>query len=163
MGAHSLPGNVFPPLAAGLTLKNTGIAHPVLIDVVSGDITPLEWKQGTSDALESVPVRDSVMAIADEDYFDWPVLPEAPSDLNVSASGGSAQLRWQVHGGNTTGIAVERRVGSTGKWERIAKLASDGREYTDTGLRSGQVTCYRVRAFNKSGESAYSNIARITP
>ena len=163
LGAHSLPGSVFPPLAAGLTLKKTGIAHPVLIDVVSGDVTPLEWKKGTSDALESVPVRDSVMAIADESYFDWPLLPEAPSGLNVSASGGAAKLNWDVHGGNPTGIAVERRLGNNGKWERIAKLASDAREYTDSGLRGGQVTCYRVRALNEAGKSAYSNIARLAP
>jgi hypothetical protein len=163
LGAHSLPGNVFPPLATELTLKNTGIEHPVLIDVVSGDITPLEWKKGTTDVLESLPVRDSVMAIADEDYFDWTVLPEAPSGLNASASGGTAKLSWQTHGENFTGIAVERRLGNSGKWERIAKLAVHAKEYTDSSLSSGQVTCYRVRAFNAAGESAYSNIVRITP
>ena len=46
VAAHSLPGNMFPTLYATLTLKNTGIQHPVLIDVVSGDIRPLEWKKG---------------------------------------------------------------------------------------------------------------------
>lgn len=79
LAAHSLPGNIFPPLYGSLTLKNAGIEHPALVDVVSGEITPLEWKKGTPDTLESVPIRDTVLAITDESYFDWPVLPDAPS------------------------------------------------------------------------------------
>jgi len=34
--------------------------------------------------LEMAPVKDSILAVTDESYFDWPVLPEAPSSLNVS-------------------------------------------------------------------------------
>ena len=31
----------------------------MLIDVMSGEIKPLEWIKGTTDLLESVPVRDN--------------------------------------------------------------------------------------------------------
>jgi hypothetical protein len=166
LAAHSLPGkNSFPPLYSSLSLKNTGITHPVLIDVVSGEIRPLSWKPGTSDTLESVPISDSIMAIADENYFDWPVLPEAPSSLNVVAVGGSQKLTWQVHGGNTTGILVERRIedGKEGRaaWKKIAKLAPGTTEYSDSEVKNGQGAAFRVRAVNADGESAYSNIVRI--
>jgi hypothetical protein len=165
LAAHSLPGNSFPPLYSSLSLKNTGITHPVLIDVVSGEIRPLAWKQGTTDTLESVPIRDSIMAVADENYFDWPVLPEAPSSLNVVAAGGTQKLTWQVHGGNPTGIVVERRIEdgkeSRGAWKRIAKLAPGATEYSDSDVGKGQRAAFRVRAINADGESAYSNIARI--
>jgi len=57
LAAHSLAGNSFLPLYADLSLKNTRIIHPVLIDVVSGEIKPLVWKQGTSDTLEALPIR----------------------------------------------------------------------------------------------------------
>ncbi len=77
MAAHSLPGNGFPPFYATFTLKNTGIQNPVLIDVVSGNICPQQWKSGTSDTLEALPVTDSIRAVADADYFDWPALSEA--------------------------------------------------------------------------------------
>ena len=87
MAAHSVPGTSFPPLFATLSLKNTGITHPVLVDVVSGEIKPINWKAGTSDVLEALPVKDSIMAIVDENYFDWPVLPEAPSSLNLLCFG----------------------------------------------------------------------------
>jgi len=162
--AHSRPGNVFPSLYADLTLKNTGIAHPVLIDVVSGEIKPVKWKQGTTDTVEALPIRDSVMAIADESYFDWPVLPEAPSSLNVSSAGNAAKLTWEVHGGGPTGIALERRNDSKGgaaRWEKVAQLSATASEYTDASYRSGLSVSYRVRAVNNEGTSAYSNIVRL--
>jgi hypothetical protein len=163
LAAHSVPGNAFPPLYATLSLKNTRIEHPVLIDVVSGEIKPVSWKQGTTDTLEALPVKDSILAITDESYFDWPVLPEAPSSLNINLAGGSAKLNWEVHGGNPTAVLVERRLESDnatqGKWERIAKLGANTMEYTDSRLK-GARAAYRVRAANSNGESAYSNIVR---
>jgi hypothetical protein len=164
MAAHSLPGTSFPPLFATLSLKNTGITHPVLVDVVSGEIKPINWKAGTSDVLEALPVKDSIMAVADENYFDWPVLPEAPSSLNLVVTGGEIRLTWQVHGGNTTGIMIERRKENAdaqkAPWERIANLAPIATEYTDSGLKKNEIAAYRIRAFNKEGESAYSNVVR---
>ena len=165
LAAHSLPGNSFPPLVATITLRNTGITHPVLINVVSGEIKPVEWKRGTTDTLEALPVTDSIMAVADENYFDWPVLPEAPSSLNVSISGNAAKLTWRVHGDDSIGLIVERQIGSSGqgrgRWDRLAKLAGTATEYSDPDLKRGQAVAYRVRAANAAGESAYSNIARI--
>jgi hypothetical protein len=164
LAAHSLPGNAFPPLYETLSLKNTGIHHPVLIDVVSGDIKRLQWKVGTTDTLEALPVTDSILAIADEDYFDWPVLPEVPSSLIAVLSGNAVKLSWQVHGGNRTHILVERRVeqrSGSGSWERIAELGPAASDYTDSRVNKGQQVAYRVRAANGDGESAYSNIARI--
>jgi hypothetical protein len=164
LAAHSLPGNSFPPLYATLSLKNTGITHPVLIDVVSGEIKPVSWKAGTTDTLESLPVTDSIMAVTDESYFDWPVLPEAPSSLNLSIAGNTVKLDWQNHGGSPTGIVVERRIegpdGAKGTWSRVAKLPSAASEYSDSNLRKSERFAYRVRAINGDGESAYSNIAR---
>src|SRR5436309_485253 len=161
LAVHSLPGNAFPPLYGSLVLKNTGIEHPVLIDVTSGEITPLEWKEGTKDVLESVPIRDSILAIADETYFDWAVLPEAPSSLKVSASGGAAHLKWEVHGGDPTNIIVERRIGDRGNWEKISVLPVSAAEFSDARVMTGEEVSYRVRARNGAGESAYSNIARL--
>jgi len=164
LAAHSLPGNTFPPLYATLSLKNTGITHPVLIDVVSGEISQVKWKAGTTDTLEALPVKDSIMAVTDESYFDWPVLPEAPSSLNLAVTGNTAKLDWQVHGGGPTGIVVERRIekGESAKtsWSRIAKLPATTTEYSDSSLKKGERLAYRVRAINGDGESAYSNIVR---
>jgi len=164
LAAHSFPGNAFTPLYATLSLKNTGITHPVLVDVVSGEIKPVQWKPGTTDTLEGLPVKDSIMAVTDESYFDWPVLPEAPSSLKLSVASNTAKLRWQVHGGAPTGIVIERRIdeGNSAKknWGRIAKLSATATEYSDSTLTKGDHIAYRVRAVNADGESAYSNVVR---
>ena len=166
LAAHSLPGGVFPPLYTDLSLENTGITHPVLVDVTSGEMKPIEWKKGTTDTLESLPVKDGVMAITDESYFDWAVLPEAPSSLTVSLSGNSPRLKWELHGGNPSGAIVERRIGQlsgTGSpWKQIAKLENGATEYTDSGVTKMQGAAYRVRAYNDAGQSAYSNIVHVT-
>lgn len=159
LAAHSLPGNVFPPFYESLILENTGIEHPVLIDVVSGEIRPLEWKEGTSNVLASVPVRDGVLAIADASYFDWNVLPEATSSLRAQRGAGAVTLTWEVHGGNPTQSAVERRI-ADGSWERIKTFPAATTEFTDS-LAGRGVVSYRVRALNDAGESAYSNVVRL--
>jgi len=166
LAAHSLPGNSFPPLYATLSLKNTGITHPVLIDVVSGEIRPVSWKPGTTDTLEALPVKDSIMAVTDENYFDWPVLPEAPSSLNLTVAGNTVKLEWEIHGDSRTGVVVERTIDETGSakeiWSQVAKLPATATEYSDSSLKKGERFAYRVRAVNSDGESAYSNIARGT-
>jgi hypothetical protein len=164
LAAHSLPGNSFPPFYSTFSLKGTGIQHPVLIDVVSGDIRPLQWKQGTNDTLESLPVSDTIMAITDADYFDWPVLPEAPSSLNAALKGKTVQLSWQLHDGNPQHCVVERREDpgtGRGSWKRIGEVVASVTEYNDSQLNKGQQVSYRVRATNDNGESASSNVIRL--
>jgi hypothetical protein len=165
VAAHSEPGNVFPAQQATISLKNTGIMHPVVIDVVSGEIKSAKWKQGASDTLETLPVKDSIVAIADEDYFDWSVLPEAPSSLKVVVNGKGARLTWEVHGGNATSIVVERRIlgMEATRWEKVTSLPASSKEFADSSVKKNQSVAYRVHAENSSGGSAYSNIVRVTP
>jgi len=158
IAAHSVPGGAFPPLAVDLTLGNTGIHNPVLIDVDSGAITPLKWKAGTENVLQAVPLRDSIQAIADAGYVDWPLLPEAPSGLAAQMNGASIKLRWIAHG-ELLSVAVERRSGNDGAWKRIS--SANAQEFVDSSAPKGSVVCYRVRAQNAAGESAYSNVVRV--
>jgi hypothetical protein len=160
IAAHSVAGAEFPPLVMDLTIRNSGIREPVLVDVTSGEITALAWKQGTTDTLAAIPVRDSILAIADSSYFDWPVLPEAPSGLVARASGPGVELHWALHGGSPSKVVIERRTGNSGvRWEQIASQAAET-QFNDATAPSGSV-CYRVRAVNDAGESAFSNIARV--
>jgi hypothetical protein len=162
LAAHSIPGGAFSAISFNARLKNSGIKNPVLIDVVSGEIQPLQWKPGTDDTFEALPVRDSILAIADASYCDWPVLPEAPSGLSADVSGVDITLHWQMHEGGPSKVAIERRQGNTGAWERLATPAVRT-EFRDKKTADGSVVCYRVRAINGSGQSAYSNIVRVKP
>ncbi len=161
LAEHSSPGDTRVQLSTTLNIKNSGITHPVLIDVVSGEIRPVTWKAGTADTLENLPIWDSVMAIADESYFDWPVLPETPSSLVAVAREGGVNLTWEAHA-ETKQVVVERRAGE-GAWQRIATIARNQREYQDATAPHGRRVQYRVRALNDAGESAYSNIATVAP
>jgi hypothetical protein len=160
LAAHSWPHNSFVSRYVTLTLKNTGIEHPLLANVYTGEVKPLEWKAGTRDTLEKVPLLDSVQAILDKSYFDWPVLPEAPSSLETSVSNGAVNLSWKLHGGDRTAVVLEQRLGSSGGWKSIAKLAASATDYTDSHPPKAASLSYRVRAINDAGESAYSNVVR---
>ena len=162
LGAHSEPGDIFPPINRDLAIRNSGIRHPVLIDIVSGEIHPMEWKPGTTDVLPNVPVRDTVFAVTDDDYIDWQVLPEAPSSLTAAAAAGAVKLRWETHGGDARDTIIERRVGQDGKWSRIATQPASKLEYVDSNPSAGGVVSYRVRTANSNGESAYSNVVRVS-
>ena len=105
------------------------------------------------------------MAIADADYFDWPVLPEAPSSLTAHVAGRAVNLTWEIHSGDPQHIVIERRddSGNGGSsWSQVAELASSATQYTDSRARKGQQISYRVRATNESGKSASSNIVRVS-
>jgi hypothetical protein len=130
------------------------------VDVTSGKITTLAWKTGQEGTLEQLPLRDSVMAIADRSYFDWPELPEAPSDLNAKQTSAGTELTWSVHGGRPESIVVERRNGLKGRWQRAAQLPGSATSFRDKpGANGSEGTAYRARAGNSAGNSAYSNIA----
>ncbi len=174
LAVRSEPGNRFPAETADVRIEGSGIRRPVLIDVDSGSVTALKWKNQSAGELGPVPVRDSVMAIADADYFDWVTLPEAPSALSATVAGTSAHLSWDLHGGEPTGVIVERRAdrnsanagGSaahSGDWEKIADLPAGASSYTDATMPAGGQASYRVRAVNANGESAYSNVVRVRP
>jgi hypothetical protein len=157
---HSEPGDRFPVTQRRLVIRNSGIRNPVLIDISSGQISPLKWKAGTHDTLESVPVSDSVHAIADASYFDWPVLPETPSGLTGKRTNSGVELRWELHGGTPQYVVLDRRSGEGGNWERILKLPGTAISYNGSPPSRSGVTAYRVRAGNAAGISAYSNVVR---
>lgn len=154
----SKAGDHSPPAKVTLRVLNSGIQNPVLVDVTSGEMTSLSWKPGTNDTLEQIPLRDSVMAIADESYFDWTELPEAPSEMILAIEEAGVHLTWKIHGSNLKSVIVERRRGDHGQWETAAKLPPGQASFLDRQLPSHGNTSYRVLAENDAGRSASSNI-----
>ncbi len=158
----SQPGDKFPAQNITLRIANSGIRQPVLIDVRSGKVSDFSWKSGTDDTLEALPLTDSVLAIADRSFFDWEELPETPSELNAGQADATTRLTWKVHGAGREAISIERRVGRKAPWQSISKLPGEAVSFSDTRkARAGETLFYRVRAVNKAGASAYSNIATL--
>jgi List-Bact-rpt repeat protein len=72
-------------------------------------------------------------------------------------------LTWSDASTNELGFSVERSTGTTGAFSEVARTGSGGTTYTDTTVAASTSYCYRVRAFNAVGYSAYSNVACATP
>jgi hypothetical protein len=161
LGVRSLPGKEPKSQPVMMVLKNSGIKRPVLADVMTGEIEPLEWKKGTTDTLEGLPIKDSILAVTDESYFDWPLLPDAPSGLKVAIEPGRIKLSWETHGGGITESIVERRTSAGGSWTKVAEVPAGQTAYADESAPTNGPLAYRVRASNDAGESAYSNIVAL--
>ena len=156
----SKAGDHSPAARVTLQITDSGIQNPVLVDIASGEMTLLSWKPGTTDTLEQMPLTDSVMAVADESYFDWMELPEAPSDLVLTRQEARVRLAWKIHGGNPAFASVERRIGEHGQWAAVARLPASQTSFLDNQISCDRrTTSYRVLAENGVGRSAYSNVA----
>ena len=90
-----------------------------------------------------------------------PAQLNAPSGLTASApKPGKVTLRWTDKSNNEQGFDVERAPAGTASYARVAQVAANVTSFTQSGLAPGQYA-YRVRAFNATGVSAYSNVVTI--
>ena len=88
--------------------------------------------------------------------------PAAPSSVFINnPTSSSLQVNFKDNATNETGFKVERKTGTGGAWGQVATfgiLANAGNWYwINTGLASSTTYCYRIRAYNSVGDSAYSN------
>jgi hypothetical protein len=74
----------------------------------------------------------------------------------------SISLTWADNASSESGFQIERRTGAFGAWNLVATVAANVTTFTDTGLQRRVTYRYRVRAFNASGVSAYSNVVTAT-
>jgi hypothetical protein len=64
----------------------------------------------------------------------------------------------------TSARGSERKTGAGGTYGQIGAVGANAADYSDGGLVAGTTYCYRVRAYNDSGDSGYSpEAAAATP
>lgn len=68
-------------------------------------------------------------------------------------------LTWQDNSDNETGFSVERSDDGLTGWAEVDTVGPNVETFLDTGLTGGNTYFYRVRAFNATKFSGYSNIA----
>src|SRR5262249_22091826 len=80
-------------------------------------------------------------------------------------SAGAAQLtvNWKDNATNEAGFKIERKNGTLGTYALFTTTAANVTTVLDTSLTAGVLVCYRVYAFNSSGNSGYSNEACSLP
>ncbi len=87
----------------------------------------------------------------------------APSSLTATeASPSQINLSWSDNSLGEDGFKIERKTGSSGTWSVIYTTGANVESYSNTGLANGTHYYYRVRAYNGSNYSSYSNTADTT-
>jgi Concanavalin A-like lectin/glucanases superfamily len=71
-------------------------------------------------------------------------------------------LTWQDNSDNEDNFTIEQKTGTNGTYSQIAFVAANVTSYVDSSVTSGVNYCYRVRAVNTTGASAYTNEACAT-
>jgi subtilisin family serine protease len=84
----------------------------------------------------------------------------APSNLSAEAASSSRiDLSWTDHSSVESGFRIEQKVGSGGPYAEIAVVDTDVNTYSSTGLEVSTTYYYRVKAYEGTLDSAYSNEA----
>ena len=65
-------------------------------------------------------------------------------------------LSWADNSSNENGFEIQRKIGTSGTFIQRAILGINATSYVDTGLTAATTYCYRVRAFNSAGNSAFT-------
>jgi hypothetical protein len=87
----------------------------------------------------------------------------APSNLTATVvSSSQVNLTWTDNATNETSYSVERSTNGGSTWTVLPGLPANTSSYSDTGLTAGTAYVYRVRAFNGTIPSGYSNQATVT-
>ncbi|MDB6029503.1 MAG: hypothetical protein JWM68_5726, partial [Verrucomicrobiales bacterium] len=87
-------------------------------------------------------------------------IPAAPSGLTASSvSTSQINLAWADNSSNETGFRVERSTSAGSGFGEIGTVGANIKAYSSIGLASGTTYYYRVRSYNASGNSGYSNTA----
>ncbi|QLE02217.1 Ig-like domain-containing protein [Galbibacter sp. BG1] len=91
-----------------------------------------------------------------------PTAPAAPSNLSTNATSSSQiNLSWSDNSNNESGFKIERKQGS-GSFSQITTVNAGITSYNNTGLNPSTNYTYRVRAYNASGNSSFSNTSSAT-
>jgi len=110
-------------------------------------------------ALSGVSDSDFCNAVSGTTSND-PV-PAGPSGLaSLGVTSTSISLSWSDNADNESGYVVERSIGVG--YSVVATLAAGSTGFTDFGLDEATIYSYRVKAFNGSGDSAYSSILTLS-
>ena len=75
----------------------------------------------------------------------------------MPASAGVVAISWTDYSVDEEGFTIERRAEHSPTFVTVATQPENTIAYLDRGVPSGAVYCYRVRAFNAMGPSAYTN------
>lgn len=101
--------------------------------------------------------------VASATTLGTPPPPAAPSNLTATAvSKTQINLAWTDRSNDETGFKIERCQGSgCTNFVQVATTGANATSFSNTGLSRNTWYSYRIRAYNASGDSGYSNTATV--
>ncbi len=89
------------------------------------------------------------------------VIPDAPSNLEANVLDSSRiNIRWSDNSAEELGFELQRSMtynGVSSDFATVTTLPANANSYIDSTIQGGRSYTYRVRAYNNSGESGFSN------
>nr|MCH9699633.1 fibronectin type III domain-containing protein [Gammaproteobacteria bacterium] len=83
--------------------------------------------------------------------------PDAPTNLAaVAVSSNQINISWQDNSDNESSFKIERSLDGS-SWLEVATVVLNASNFSDSGLSSETTYHYRVKAFNDTGASTYTN------
>lgn len=124
----------------------------------------LLWKYDVKQHITASPIIDSegVLYVAAGNTVTalYSNAPYAPKNLTASTDRfNNVTLTWTEGAGEENGFIIEQKL-SGNEYRQIGKAFRDTDKYTISAVPSGSYT-YRIKAYNSSGESPYSNEAEV--
>ncbi|HEX2394931.1 MAG TPA: fibronectin type III domain-containing protein, partial [Bacteroidales bacterium] len=170
---------IYQGTGTGKVLKQTfqnGINTTLGSVQISGNSATIEWQAGqgihngfslnyTSNGSGSTRnfICRSCFARQSGSSVPSATLPSAPSNLTFSSlTDRSVKLSWNDNSGNESGFEIERtgpdNMTNIQKFQAGANITS----YNMEGLIGNSTYTYKIRAYNSSGYSVYSNMIQVT-
>ncbi len=147
-------------LSSGVTYTQIAIVGP---NVTSFNSTELSANTAYSYRVRAYNVsgNSSYSNVASATTLISP--PATPSNLTATTiSKTQINLAWTDNANNELGFTLERKIAGDSVFAEIATLDANTISYSNTGLTAGTQYFYRLRAFNGTGASGYSNEANAT-
>ena len=151
------PRDKLKPVIAELTIADTTITKPALMDIRTGEIRQLQWLDQAKRTVR-VPVKDNVMAVADAQYIDWTEVPLSPGELVAERRGDQIALHWKSSPG-TLRYEIQRSDDFK-PWIGAGDVGAPAIQISAPSSDAHRST-FRVRAKNANGASPWSNPAWI--
>lgn len=96
--------------------------------------------------------RESTRSIT---YGSPPISPSGFGGIPDSVS--AIRLAWE-DSDNESGYSLQRALDEVGAWSLVHSVDADETNFLDSGLDPNTRYCYRLKAFNTLGESAYADV-----
>ncbi len=161
---------------SGSDLEGSALAYSILSGPTNGTLsgtapnvtyTPTVGSAGADKFTFRVNdgVSNSTTAIVSITTLNPTGISPAPTSLSITVptATGTLILNWSCTATNEDGFKIERSLSSGSGWSQIATTGINIHTFTNTGLASNTRYYYRVRSYNRLGNSAYSNTVNAKP